>query len=403
MFYTVCYAQKRSKRGALLFATNDTGEIAKDPALANLFPQGYIVVGQKDNTLITTLLDTTPPDEATPETPKVVIYREGKRLTVDLRTRYNNCLSLFKATGCSRCPARGADCLSEEINEPLPPHLGAEVNGEELFETLSRTKPSIANHIFVPPARTRHSVRYPFVARLRPPEEHDFSLVAANTKSLSERSISAADTLKFKRTECVKCPISADCTAWRYCEGPYPTEKEIIEECNAKLAVELKASSYPEWQIWEMARVIGVRTKHSRWQIVATGVSLQGTQGFVPSVYRAKTRITKYSGLSGYEEIAEAFSLAKEEKDAAGSVTDPLLRAVWWLALKGIGAYSRGRGGWYGGQDKVLGVGIDAKEVTALWGRDRYLVGKGSLHTINDVAANLTHQRLEGFEKQHVR
>lgn len=403
MYYTVCYARKNSNRGALLFATNNTEEIAKEPILEKIFPTGYLVIGHGEKTLVTTLINTTPPDEATPETPKVVIYREGKQLTVDLRTRYNNCLSLFKATGCSRCPSRGAECLSEEINEPLPSHLATETEGEELFDTLSRTKPTIANHIFVPPARTRQNVRYPFAARLRPPEEHDFSLVAQNTKSLSERSISAADTLKFKRTECVKCPISANCTAWRHCVGPYPAEKEIIEECNAKLTVELKDSSYPEWQIWEMARSIGSRTKHSRWQIVSTGVSLQGTQGFVPSVYRAKTKITKYSGLSGYEEIAEAFSLAKEEKDAVGPVTDPLLRAVWWLALKGIGAYRRGRGGWYGSQDKVLGVGIDAKEVTALWGRERYLIGEDSLRTINDVAAKLTHQRLEGFEKQHVR
>lgn len=403
MYYTVCYAQKRSKRGALLFATTNTEEIARDPVLANLFPQGYLVISGEKRALVTTLLDTTPPDEATVITPKVVVHREGKQWTIDLRKRYNSCLSLFKAVGCANCPSRGAECISEEINEPLPTHLAAEVDGDELFETLSRSKPMIANHIFVPPARTRVEAQYPFVARLRPPEEHDFSLVTENTKSLSERSMSSAETLKFKNTECVKCPISGSCTRWRYCEGPYPAEEEVIEVCNAKLAVELAASSYPEWQIWEMANVVGKLTKHSRWRIISTGVALQGTQGFVPSIHRAKTRITKYSGFSGYEEIAEAFGLAKEEKDAVSPVTDPLLRAVWWLALKGVGSYGPHRGGWGGGQDKILGVGVNAKVVTALWGRERYLSGSVNLYTINDVAARLTHQRLEGFEKQQVR
>ena len=84
-------------------------------------------------------------------------------------------------------------------------------------------------------------------------------------------------------------------------------------------------------------------------------------------------------------------------------MTDPLLRAVWWLALKGVGSYGPHRGGWGGGQDKILGVGVNAKVVTALWGRERYLRGSVNLYTINDVAARLTHQRLEGFEKQQVR
>lgn len=403
MYYTVCYARMHSKRGALLFATTNTEEIAKEPILANLFPQGYLVAGLGGHALVTTLLDTTPPDEATIETPKIIVYRDGKRWVIDLRKRYNSCLSLFKAVGCARCPALGAECIAEEIDQPLPPHLAPEVDGEELFETLSRSKPMIANHIFVPPARTRKEAHYPFVARLRPPDEHDFSLITENTKALSERSMSSAETLKFKNTECVKCPIKGSCTQYRHCQGPYPAEQEIIDTCNRLLEVELKASSYPEWQIWELARAIGEKRKHSRWQIVSTGVVLQGTQGFVPTVYRAKGRIEKYHRISGYEEIAEVFSLAKEEKDAVGPVTDPLLRAVWWLALKGVGTYGRRGGGWYGGEDKAIGVGVDQARVTALWARGSYLNGEVSLYTINDVAARLTLNRLEGFEKQHVR
>lgn len=420
MKYTVCLDAHRSHHPALLFQSLEREAIAKDPSIIAFFPNGYFmraVNGQAgipsyygqparppvppQETLVSGILDSDPPDEATVETATIKFFKNGVEHTINLRERYNQCLSLFKAVGCRSCPDRGARCLSQS-NAEFPAATNAPLDAETMLEGLMESKLVIAGHEFVHPTSTRVEE---FSKKLRRYDEHDFDAVEENDKNRSKRASDGADTKKFKKTQCVKCVINKSCDRSAWCKGAYPPEKDIIEASDAKLTAELKKSAWPEWQLWEVARHMSDTAKHSRWQIVLTGLKLQGADGIVATVHRAKGSITEYGKIKTYEEIAKVFNLALTEADAIaakrGPVKDPKLRAVLWLTL--TTSHARRGGGWGGSRQYLTGVGCNDRYVTAQWTNGSYLGYVCDLKEVADIASKLSDGYIGDVEKIEVR
>jgi hypothetical protein len=420
MKYTVCLDAHRSNRPALLFQSLEREAIAKDPGIIAFFPNGYFLRAVNGRagipsyygrpaqpavppgeTLVSSVLDADLPDEATIETVPIRFFKNGIEYTINLRDRYNQCLSLFKAVGCRVCPERGAVCLSQ-ASGTIPAYTDVPLDAETMLEGLTGSKLVIAGHEFVHPTSTRTEE---FSKKLRRYNEHDFDAVADNDKKRSERATDAAETKKFKKTQCVKCVIKNSCDRSKWCKGAYPPEQDIIVQSEARLTAALKKSAWPEWQLWEVARHMSDTAKHSRWQIVLTGLKLQGADGLVATVHRAKGSITEYGKIKTYEEIAKVFNLALTEEDALaakrGPVTDPKLRAVLWLTL--TTSHARRGGGWGGSRQYITGVGCNDLYVTAQWTNGTYVGSVCDLKEVADIASKLSDGYVGDVEKIEVR
>jgi hypothetical protein len=429
MRYTVCSAtdnnssrwREDSTTPSLLFETLDVEKVAALPELAKIFSNGYFVSqvagaqprnsswwGNQKPTppkmefvLVSTHLAEQLPDDAKIDTPDLQFFLEGKPYTLNLRQRYNRCLSLFKAVGCTHCPDKGMKCLSEGVGIELPARLSPAHEAEDLWEHVQEHYTKLGEFTLVKPGSTRTEA---FSKAIRPYWEHDFDATEKNHKKRSEASTQGADTKRFKKTQCVKCPIKDSCDRASHCKGAYPPEASIIEEADRRLTAVMKASPWPEWQLWEIARHMGETAKVSRWNVVLTGLKLQGTDGVVATVHRAKGSITEFGMLKTYEDIAKAFGLALIEADVPakrGPVKDPTLRALLWLTLK------TGRGyqatGW-GNRRYITAVGCNDRYVSVLWTNGNWISRYTSdLTKISQVASHLSDGRLGDVDKVEVR
>lgn len=421
MRYTVCHDERKGL--ALLFETTDTDEVKQLPELASLFPKGYFVRAvdranpnryynswsrqtppadkKPDMVMVSATLIEQEPDRAKPDE-KLAFMFEGKPYEVRLRARYNACLSLFKATGCSTCPDRGIVCLSEAAGFSVPSAFSQPVeNDEEFLERVEKQYPKLGDFEFTSPISTKTRS---FAERFRKYWEHNFEEIEQNAKDMSNRATQAAETRKFKQINCKICPINDSCDRARHCSGPYPKEDVIIKQCNEELADALKSSEWPEWQLWEMARSMGETAKHSRWNIILTGLKLQGGK-IVGTVHRAKGSIEEYGKLKTYEDIAKVFKLALTEKDVdqvkRGPLKDPTLRAILWLTLNSSRAHQSY--GW-GQRRYVCGIGVTNSHIEVEWTNGSYLSYGGSqLEKISHVASKLTDGHLGNIDHIRVR
>lgn len=419
MKYTVCTEAERSARPVLLFEGVAVEEVAADPAVHAFFPHGYFVKaflhkpseyrrwnppvpkGEPTHTMVSTVMSTLLPDEATIDTPPLLFFLNGVRHEVNLRKRYNQCLSLFKAVGCQHCPDRGKVCFSEAAGVDIPQSVGAELDADDLCERLEENKTVIAGREFISPTKTKTD---PFQKKLRPVQKHDFEEIEANAKKRSKASSDAAETKKFKKTECIKCPIKDSCDRSAWCKGAYPPVEEIIEVSEKKLTETLAKSPWPEWQLWEVAHHMGETAKVSRWNVTLTGLKLQGTDGIVPTVHRAKGSIDPFGKLPTYEDMAKAFGMALSEADVPakrGPVTDKKLRALLWLTLK-TGRGSRSRG--WGNSLSIVAVGCNHKYVSVLWTSGSYLTSHAmDIHEVRQIASHLSDGQLGDIDHVAVR
>lgn len=422
MKYTVCLDAQRSKRPALLFDSLELERISKDTALSAFYPTGYFVrgVGMADprafrwygqgrpqlkkptHTLVSSILESPLPDEATIETPELRFFKNGVEHTINLRTRYNQCLSLFKAVGCEHCPEKGVACLSQAAGFQVPTHLETALDAEDLLERLIQNKTNIGGHEFVHPSKTR---THEFSSKLRVWWEHDFDSIEQNAKDLSKRATNAAETRKFKKTQCVKCPIKDSCTRASWCKGAFPPVEDIIEMSDRRLTEALKKSAWPEWQLWEVARFMGETAKVSRWNVMLTGLKLQGTDGIVATVHRSKTSIEPFGKLKTYEDLATAFGMAATEDEVPktrGPITNKKLRALLWLTLK-TGRGSQ-RYGW-GMNREIVAVGCSNRSVNVKWTNGSYLssYNDDEITEVSHIAAKLSDGRLADIDQVEVR
>jgi len=422
MKYTVCLATARSP--ALLFQTLDVEKVAAMPELEKIFSNGYFVtqVGEKNpearswygyhdhaappekklHVLVSTHLSQQEPDKAPLEGADLRFFINGKPHTLNLRQRYNQCLSLFKAVGCAHCPDRGMKCLSEGVGFELPQRLSPAHQEEDLWDHLRENFPKLGEFTLVKPGSTRTAA---FSKAIRSYWEHDFDEMEKNHKKRSEASIHAAETKKFKKTECVKCPIKDSCDRSRWCKGAYPPVEDIIEMSERRLTETLAKSAWPEWQLWEIARAMGETTKVSRWNVILTGLKLQGTDGIVATVHRSKRDISQFGMLKTYEDIAKAFKLALTEKEVPktrGPLKDKKLRALLWLTLKtGRG---RRRYGW-GCSSSIVAVGCTGHSVTVKWTNGSWIssYNDDEITEVSQIASRLSDGELADIDKVEVR
>lgn len=423
MKYTVCLATQRSP--ALLFQTLDVEKVAALPELAKIFSNGYFVtqVGDKNpearswygyhgngrseppekkfHVLVSTHLAQQEPDKAPLEGADLRFFIDGKPHALNLRQRYNQCLSLFKAVGCSHCPDRGMKCLSEGVGFELPQRLSPAHQEEDLWDHMRENFPKLGEFTLVKPGSTRTAA---FSKAIRSYWEHDFDEIEKNAKKRSEASSDGAATKKFKKTQCVKCVIKDSCDRSKWCKGAYPPLEEIVEMSDRRLTEELRKSHWPEWQLWEVARHVGETAKHSRWNIILTGLTIQGSDGIHATVHRSKGSITQYGGLKTYEDIAKMFKLALTEDKVPGRrgpVKDRNLRAVLWLALKtGRGHQSYG----WGHRRYITGVGCNDHKVSILWTNGKYLSSYATeIDKVSQVASHLSEGHLGDVDKVEVR
>lgn len=418
--YTYCYDV--NKDSGLLFESTNTDEIGAIKELQEIFPKGYSVrlVSRKKESMWNayentkninapikaedakaTLVSESPfakePDQARMGDKPTEFYFEGKKYIVSLRQRYDDCLSLFKAVGCRSCPDRGLKCLGEGAGFTPPDRFYDPKDDEVTLELLEKQYAKLGGFEFVSPSATR--VKNEFASKFRHYWEHSFEMIDQNAEELSERAEKAAESRAFKRNQCSKCVISNSCEAFRHCKGPYPDLQQIIEQSCAEFYTALDKSAWPQWQLWEIGRNMGLTAKHSRWHVMLAGLTLQGNQGIVPKVTRAKLDISDYK-LATYEEIAKVFDLAKTEEDSVPPVTDPELIATLWLALNSHNAHKKY--GW-GSYRHVCGIGINAAHVSIQWTNGKYLHGVDEIEKVADIAKRLTYGRLGDIEKLAVR
>jgi len=421
MKYTVCLATSRSP--ALLFQTLDVEKVAALPELEKIFSNGYFVtqVGERNpearswynrnereppekklHVLVSTHLKDQNPDEAPLEGADLRFFINGKPHALNLRTRYNQCLSLFKAVGCSHCPDRGMRCLSEGVGFELPQRLSPAHQEEDLWDHVRENFPKLGEFTLVKPGSTRTAA---FSKAIRSYWEHDFEEMEKNHKKRSEASTQGAETKKFKKEQCGKCPIKSSCDRSRWCKGAYPPVEDIVEMSERRLTETLAKSPWPEWQLWEVARAMGATAKVSRWNVMLTGLKLQGTDGVVATVHRAKGDIQPFGMLKTYEDIAKAFDLALTEADVPakrGPVKDKTTRALLWLTLKtGRGNKSYG----WGCRSYITAVGCDNHSVRVKWTNGSYISDyyDDTLTEISQVASRLSDGQLADIDKEEVR
>lgn len=391
---------------ALLFEGADLAAINDIAELGTLFPAGYTVhkeiagpahfrYGEKSPvdpvyiTIVSGKEFTQRPDLAGLDSRPIEFWYNKKQYTLNLRERFNNCLSLFKNMSCGRCPERGLSCFSEDLKfEIIKTRNNYDI--EEL-DTLVKDK-TIGTYEYVSPSHTR---RKTFAKRYRRYDEHRFADVEANIKDGSRIAYRSAETRGFKRTQCNKCVISDNCTNARHCKGAYPPELEIIEQCNAELGLALKNSDLPEWQIWELAHKVDLHAKHSRWNIVLCGPQLKNGK-FVPKVRRALCSIDEYRNIETYDEIADVFDLSRTEADTKHPLVDKKMRAIWWLALNALPNSDR-----YGRFD-AIGCGFQLDQVFIRWAHRRYLGNSDGLTEIDHIP-RLIKNRLSVVDKIPVR
>lgn len=394
MRYTVCYGTQRQP--GLLFETLDLEKVAALPELPEIFPKGYFVtqVGERnpeprrwsysyqnaqDTTsetkycvLVSTTINAPDPDKAELGAAPVKVFFNGTSHTVNLRTRYNQCLSFFKAVGCAKCPSRGMACLSEGVGVELPERLSPAHEVEDLWDHMREKYASWGGFTLIKPGSTRTDN---FSATFRPYWEHDFEAVEKNFKKRSAASQGAAETKKFKKTQCSKCLISSVCDQAKWCLGAYPPEEEIIKDSAQKLDDAFAKSAWPAWQLWEVARAVGAEAKFSRWKLILTGIKLQGTDGIVATVHRSRGGGNAFGKLKTYEEIANVFGLALKEEDvhARKSVVESQkIKAILWLTLTtGTGRQYYG----WGCSRHTIGAGANDHHVSVLWTNGNHISG----------------------------
>jgi hypothetical protein len=422
MNYTVCLALGRSP--GLLFQTLDVEKVAALPELATIFPKGYFItqVGDKNpqarswygyhehkappekkhNVLVSTRINDEEPDQATLEDAPIKVFFEGKPYSIDLRQRYNQCLSFFKTVGCAKCPDKGMTCLSESVGVTLPAVLSPSHQEEDLWDHVREHHPKLGEFTLVKPGSTRTAA---FSKTIRAYWEHDFDEMEKNFKKRSKAAKDAGETRAFKKTQCVKCPIKDSCDRAAYCKGAFPPTQDIIAMSSRRLAEAFKKSEWPEWQLWEVARAMGTRAKVSRWNIMLTGLKLQGTDGIVATVHRAKRDIQPFGVLKTYEELAKTFGLAMKKKDvpaSRGPAKDKKIRALLWLTLKtGRGRKSYG----WGCSSYITAVGCDGRGVTVKWTNGSYISDyyDDTITEVSQIASRLSDGQLADVDKIEVR
>lgn len=408
-FYTVCTGVRKGL--ALLFDSQNTADIAKEPALKKLFPRGFfaILVGYDapknkwyrgyynrnrspdKRVLISNDIEYPLPDGAKLDDPPVGYYRGDALHLVNLRTRYNNCFSLIKAVGCDNCPDKGSVCFSEAVSQQYNVDLSgasstdADVDFESALELLRAARFTIAGHTFVEPTKTRTTE---FSATERPYWEHDFSRVENNAKEMSERSTKAAKTRRFAKEHCRKCPLDKGCGRASHCNTRYAPADVLVKHGVEKVKQAIQGSALKPWQIWTLNNHEGAMSKHSRWNIVLGGVQLSDNV-FVPSIYRSKTDIEPYKNLKTYEEIADVFGLPKEEKSAVmPEYTDDVL-GLWWQVLKLHGHSSRGYSPKF-----LMASSVQSAGVRIQWAKDRYISWSDSVKEFKHISSKIYYGRL---------
>ena len=410
-YFTVCDGP-HGDAGLLFSDTAASTTVADEPFIRELFSNGFFSVPisrastrgwysrkqgteQLVHTLVCPNVNLPMPDEAPLGAAPVVFYKDGEKIEVNLRQRYNQCLSLFKAVGCNQCPEKGLPCLSEGAGRPIGQNGSAAIDSDDLLEKLKKTKPEIGGYAFVHPSLTK---RKTFSKAIRSWWEHSFDEIDSNKKELSRNSSNAAQTKKFKKTYCSVCPIQSGCDRARSCKGPYPRENVLIQESVAALNEVVKTSPLKPWQIWELNARVGDRAKHSRWEVVLMGVQYKKDVGLVPCVFRAKTSIVEYQNLKTYEDIAAVFNLATKEEDAAPAPTDQKRLALWWQALQ---LHGWGKRGW--APRFVIGAAARNEKVSVHWAHNRYLGWDTSLFGFGDISSQISYGRLPGADQEYVR
>lgn len=411
--FTVCQGPY-GDTGLLFSDVTAANSVPDSPELHALFPDGFFAVpvssaqpsrwGYRSHgddklrhTLVCPGVEFPLPDEATIDTGPVVFYKQGEKVSVNLRERYNRCLSFFKAVGCTNCPEKGLTCISQGAGVNLANGNGSRRGDlEDLLNDLKKKKPSIGGYSFVHPSLTK---RKSFASNERQWWAHAFEGVERNKQDLSDSAKRAAKTRRFKKDYCTGCPIKKGCDRARSCRGPFEAEELVIKKSVASLKEAFAKSKFKPWQLWELNRGAGKRAKHSRWEVVLQGVQYsKQDKALSPCVYRAKTSIVEYRKLETYEELAEVFDLAKEEKDAAPPPNDEKFLAIWWQTLHLSG---HGRRGW--APRYVIGSSVTNHNVTVGWGQNRHLGWDTELHNFSDISSQIYYGQLPDAEQMTVR
>lgn len=456
--YTICdggWSHTRSYRStALVFNRVGLKDLENEPYLNELFPEGFYVSevtkdGRSEYTWDGRLIDprpsnertvisaepirasACPPDEAVLGQAPLVFCKGGRRTEIDIRKRYNACLSLFRLSGCRDCPMRGKECYAEYLGgvDKVPAGDNANEGGgstewKELKDVFARfqrklrredTLPDVAGHTFVDPGLTRLNA---FDDRLRPATQHSFANVERNDEANKRRGAAGAETRKFQRLNCVKCPLNGACKRASHCPGPFDSEQNILKAAAEKFDAALKRSDFSKEQLLHLALAAKSQSKISRYKIVLVGLELGTTTDYKKMIRPTVVRKTDYmrefchASMQTFDDYARLFELSGTVNNLATALWDTVEgKGLTWIALESLGRYAPA--GW-GSSYHAIAVSVetvrdyrlDRDEDTASvyravpavqWAQQRWIGYTATLSNLKDVSLKIKDGEIPGF------
>ncbi len=377
----VMHRQQRRRYGGPRNYASNTGELAlllhsddkndpitdadvtamyADPLTQKLFPGGYYVLpsdaSDGDRILTASTEYAGLPDQAKPDDGLVQIVTEDHLHSLNLRQRYNHCLSLVKAVGCAQCPDAGITCLRREVATVEEITGQTNVDSDTCRDLFENRVTKVGPFTYISPKLTIPEDHL-FVPSMRHYADHDFGRIEDNSKQISDMNKQTAVNRKFKKEQCSRCPLNGPCSSFRSCRGPYPDAEMMAATLVAGLDEQIAEGPFEPWQFWALARCGGAEgtyrvSRYRRYAVVLHG--LKNTyRNWTAVMYRDKCELVELSRSDDYETLRAVFpSLPDKEKALAypDAYSRPENNVAVALYLKLLGhSYSeRHKGGWGG-------------------------------------------------------
>ena len=390
---------------------DDVRGLLRDPVVEKFFPNGYFVLPADNETDLIITSSTgfaVLPDKALPETPLLRIVDEERIHEIDLRQRYNNCRSLVKAMGCEHCPDQGVKCFKRDLAPEfatLGTEFGNQPDDDTAKELLKNRVTKIGNFTYISPKLTIPE-NHVFVPSFRHYADHDFERIAENSSVIAEANKKAADGRRFKKKQCVKCPIKSACSSYRSCRGAYPPSEEMVKQILAKWEPKLKDGPFEPWQFWAIARGGGSLGKWQRKEVILTGLNHHYRDGWRAEIWRSKCDVSHLTDFTDYKKLQEVFTnlpdepRVKEYQPGWGRPENDLAVALYLQLTKQSRSLIH-RGGWGGDYYSLISKDLNNSGVSVRFGGPRYHRHKVEIDTFADYRREIGYRL--GVQQELVR
>ena len=189
---------------------------------------------------------------------------------------------------------------------------------------LVNRETKIDKFVFVSPALTTNTVR----SSIRPVHNHDFKGIQDASDERADAQHERRRFVRFQEEVCPTCSMHTPCrrtrseTSQRYCSGPYPPEKEIIDEILSNVTI-----PFSNAQLRTLLAHSGFLSKRYHRRIVSGTFGMDGNT----LVYRIrrKTKPYRHDDAAQFNNYREAIKfLRKHNEEASSHYLPPMTREL---------------------------------------------------------------------------